>query len=208
MRSDFALVRSAPADLFVLGLRLSGRHCLLVGSGAELDRRIRAFLAADARVSVVSERPPESVRVLARSGATTLLERPFEEADLAGVWLAVLTDFDATLAAVLFRATEERRIFFCAVDQPDFCSFSHLAIARVSDVTVAVSTGGRAPALARRLREEMGRLLDESAIGPFVERLAALRERTASPDRRGVLGAAVARVRITGNLELPQDDET
>lgn len=205
MRSDFTPPRTPSPSNFVLGLRLSGRHCLVVGSGLELDRRIQALLAAEAAVEVVSERPTDATRALGASGAITLVERPFEDGDLDGVWLAVLTDLDAALAARMFRATDERRIFFCAVDQPDFCSFSHLAIARASDVTVAVSTNGRAPALARRLREELERLLTESNIGRFVERLAALRAKTVSAERRDVLGRAVAGVRITGNLELPEE---
>jgi siroheme synthase-like protein len=194
------------SDVFVLGLRLSSRHCLVVGSGEELDRRIQALAGAGALVRVVSAHPTDTARALAASGAITLAERSFEESDLDGVWLAVLTDLDAALAARMFGATEARRMFFCAIDQPSFCSFSHLAIARAADVTVAVSTNGRAPALARRLREEFERLLAESRITQFVDRLAVLREKTASADRRAELGKAVEGVRISGRLELPEDE--
>lgn len=194
------------SDVFVLGLRLSGRHCLVVGSGDEMDRRIATLIDAGAVVRVVSERPSEASRSHFAAGAIVLAERSFEEADLDGVWLAVLTDLDVALAARMFRATEERRLFFSAVDQPDFCTFFHLAIARAGDVTLAVATNGRAPALARRLREELERLLSASSVGPFVERLAALRERTPSAERSTVLGRAVERVRFTGRLEFPEDE--
>ena len=194
-------------DVFVAGLRLSGRPCLLVGSGLEVERRATALLAAGAVLRVVSERPSDALASLGASGTVELLARPFEESDLDGMWLAVLTDLDRALASRLFEATAARRLFFCAVDQPDFCTFSHLALARSGDVTLAVSTNGRAPALARRLREELERLLAESRLGPFVERLAELRERTPSAARATVLGRAVARLRFTGLLEVPEDDD-
>ena len=65
------------------------------------------------------------------SGAVTLAARPATEADLDGVWLAVLTDMDPALAERLSRAAEARRVFFCAVDQPGFGSFSHVCLDRV-----------------------------------------------------------------------------
>lgn len=195
------------SDVFVIGLRLSGRHCLVVGGGEEVDRRVTALREAGALLRVVSERPTEALAALAQSGAVELLERSFRETDLDGIWLAVLTDLDRAEAARIFAATTARHVFFCAIDQPDFCTFSHLALARSGDVTLAVSTNGRAPALARRLREELERLLAESRLGPFMERLSALRDRTPSSERRDVLGRAVSGVRLTGALEVPEDGE-
>ena len=90
-----------------------------------------------------------------------------------------------------FSTSPKRDGFLLRRDQPDFSNFSHLALARAGDVTLSISTNGRAPALARRLREELERVLGESNLIAFVERLARLRDRTPSVDRRDVLGAAV-----------------
>lgn len=119
------------------------------------------------------------------------------------MWLAVFTDQDRALAERIAALAEARRVFFCAVDQPEFGSFSHLALVRSGPVTVAISTNGRAPSLARRLREELARLFAEADLGAFAERIASLRDRTSSAERRAVVGEAVQDVHFTGNLALP-----
>jgi precorrin-2 dehydrogenase/sirohydrochlorin ferrochelatase len=172
------------SDVFPAGLRLTGLPCLVIGAGADAAARARS---------------------LGEAGAVVRVVQAFTDADLDGIWLAVLTDRDAALAERVFQAANTRRIFFCAVDQPEFCTFSHLALARSGDLTVGVTTNGKAPALARRLREELERLFSEADIGSFVARLAALRERTPPEGRRSVLGEAARGLRFTGKLDVPEE---
>ena len=189
--------------VFPIALLLEGRACLVVGSGPELLGRTRALLDAHAKPSVVSPTPSEEIRELARAGSIELHEREFRDDDLAGKWLAVLVDENATLAARMARIAEAQQTFFCAVDQPEHNSYSHMAQARAGLLTIAISTAGQAPALGRRLREELERLLTASQMTAFVDKLAALRAQTPSAARRQVLGAAVSGVRFEGELKLP-----
>jgi siroheme synthase-like protein len=138
---------------------------------------------------------------MAADGALALAMRGFEEQDLEDVWLAVLSDPEPALAATMAAAAAKHRVFFCAVDQPEHSTFFHPAVARSGPVVVAVSTSGTAPALSRRLREELERVLNDAEVGAFVESLVALRSRTPSAERKAVLGDAVANVRL-GALEL------
>ena len=140
---------------------------------------------------------------MAAEGSLALAMRGFEEQDLEEVWLAVLSDPDPDLAAKMAAAAEKHRIFFCAVDQPEHSTFFHPAVARSGPVLVAVSTSGAAPALSRRLREELERVMNDAEVGAFVEGLVALRARTPSEDRKTVLGDAVANIRL-GPLELSE----
>jgi precorrin-2 dehydrogenase/sirohydrochlorin ferrochelatase len=188
--------------VFPIALLLDGRACLVVGSSAEAAVRTRALLDARARPVVVCSKPDDDIRALAQSGQIELYEREFSDADLDGKWLAVLVDEDAVLAARMARLAETARVFFCAVDQPKLNSFAHMAQARAGLLTIAISTAGEAPALGRRLREELERLLVTSKMADFVERLAKLRAQTPSADRKRVLGAAVSGVRFTGELDL------
>jgi siroheme synthase (precorrin-2 oxidase/ferrochelatase) len=121
---------------------------------------------------------------------------------LHGKWLAVLVDANAPLAARMAQLAEVERVFFCAVDQPEHNSYSHMAQARAGLLTIAISTAGQAPALGRRLREEIERLLVAAKMSEFVEKLAALRQITPSNERRKVLGEAVSGVHFSGELKL------
>jgi precorrin-2 dehydrogenase len=191
-----------PRPVFPIALLLEGRACLVVGSGTELTSRTRALLDAHARPSVVSASPSEEIRALAQRGEVELHEREFSDTDLNDKWLAVLVDENAELAARMATLAERARVFFCAVDQPEHNSYAHMAQARAGLLTIAISTAGQAPALGRRLREELERLLTQSKLSAFVDRLAELRARTPSQERRRVLGAAVAGVRFSGEIEL------
>lgn len=188
--------------MFPVALVLAGRRVLVVGSGPELILRTRALREAQATPLVVSLAPSAEIRELAARREIELRERVFEDADLHGIWLAVLVDNDAALAARIATLAERNHVFFCAVDQPEHNSYAHMAQARAGLLTIAISTAGQAPALGRKLREELERVLSAAKMAEFVAELAELRARTASADRRSVLGAAVAGVRFTGELLL------
>ncbi|HYQ04112.1 MAG TPA: NAD(P)-dependent oxidoreductase [Polyangiaceae bacterium] len=188
--------------VFPVALLLRGRACLVVGSGSEVISRTQALLDALARPTVVSDQPSAELRALAASGSIELHERDFDDSDLQGKWLAVLVDANPELATRMARLADSNRVFFCAVDQPEHNSYAHMAQARAGLLTIAISTAGQAPALGRRLREELERLLTAANMSDFVKKLAQLRQNTPSHERRQVLGAAVAHVHFSGKLEL------
>jgi precorrin-2 dehydrogenase / sirohydrochlorin ferrochelatase len=188
--------------VFPIALLLKDRACLVVGSGPEVMSRTQALLDALARPTVVCSAPDQAVRSLAANGNIELHERDFIDSDLHGKWLAVLVDTNPTLAARMASMAETERVFFCAVDQPQHNSYAHMAQARAGLLTIAISTAGQAPALGRRLREEIQRLLSAANMSAFVENLAVLRQNTPSSERKRVLGEAVAGVHFSGKLEL------
>lgn len=192
-------------DVFPIGLKLDGLPCLVVGSGEEAPRRAEALFRAGARVTAVSGSPPADLAAMEARGELVLARRAFVESDFEGVWLAVLTDLNAPLAERMQREAARRRTFFCAVDQPAYSTYSHPALVREGPLVVAVSTSGRAPALARRLKEELARLFAEAGIQKFIDRLAELRAATPSAERRETLGRAVSAVRFTGKVEIPEE---
>jgi precorrin-2 dehydrogenase/sirohydrochlorin ferrochelatase len=188
--------------IFPIALLLEGRACLVVGSGPEVTSRSQALIDAHARPVVVSSAPNATIRAMAERGSIELHEREFADDDMSGKWLAVLVDENATLAARMSRLAEANRVFFCAVDQPEHNSYAHMAQARAGLLTIAISTAGQAPALGRRLREEIERLLGAANAAQFVDKLAALRRSTPSSERKRVLGEAVAGVHFSGELKL------
>jgi precorrin-2 dehydrogenase/sirohydrochlorin ferrochelatase len=185
---------------YLISLSLQGRLCLVVGAGAEAVLRARNLLESGARVLVVAR--DDATTAEAFPDGVTVEARPFRESDLDGAWLVVQVTQDAALASELGRLCEQRRLFFCAVDQPRNSSYSHLALASAGPLTIAIGTEGQAPALARRLREELSRLLDEAGATEEVARLAALRIAMPEGERKEALGRAVADVHFTGVLRF------
>lgn len=189
---------------YPLNLLLQDRQCVVVGGGTEAALRVGNLLEAGARVLLVGEETTPGLELLS-SPRLRVEVRPFEERDLEGAWLVVQTTLDAGLARRVGACCEERRIFFCAVDQPECSSYAHLALARAGALTVAIGTEGRAPALGRKLREEISRLLVEAGAAEELERLAALRDATPARERRETLARAVSDVHFTGALRFRKE---
>ena len=108
--------------------------------------------------------PPTCPPALDRSAVVEVRERPFEPADLDGARLVVTATGRADVDAAVAAAATAAGIWVNAADQPDDCSFILPAIARNGPLTVAVSTGGASPALARRLRDRAGALLTDDVV--------------------------------------------
>ncbi|HET9929820.1 MAG TPA: NAD(P)-dependent oxidoreductase [Polyangiaceae bacterium] len=187
---------------FPLALHLDDKPCLVVGSDVEARDRAAALRDAGALVEIIAQTPCPELVELAATRSVRLEQREFSPDDLNGKWLAVLVDRNNELGARLAALCDDRRILFCAVDQQQKNSFSHMALVRRGVITIAISTMGRVPALGRRLREELERVFDESGLAAFADRLAALRDATPPEKRRTVLGEVTRAVRFEGRLKL------
>jgi uroporphyrin-III C-methyltransferase / precorrin-2 dehydrogenase / sirohydrochlorin ferrochelatase len=157
------------APLLPLFVKLAGRDVLVVGGGAMAAVRVRQLAEAGARVTVVA---PE-VRDDVAAHAAEVRRRPFRGGDLEGAWLAVAAATPEVNRDVA-RAAEARRILVNAVDDPEHATAYTAGVVRRGEATVAVSTGGRAPALAGLLREAIDALLPADA-GAWVETAEAER---------------------------------
>ena len=150
-------------------LNLRGRRAVVVGGGAVAEQKVLGLLDAGAHVTVVSHETTSRLEDLAAQGAIEVRRRPYRGGDLAGARLAIAATDDRAVNAAVWTEAEEAGIPLNAVDDLDHCSFIAPAIHREGDVTVAVSTSGKSPALAVRLRDRIARL-----IGPAEARLCDL----------------------------------
>lgn len=158
-------------DLFPVFLKLAGRPVLVVGGGPVATSKLEALRRAGAAITVVAPRVSPVIR---RAGAR-VLRRAFRASDLNGQWLVVSAATAAVNRAVA-RAAARRRIFVNAVDDPASASAYLGGVVRRDGVTIAVSTGGHAPALAGLLREGIDDLLPDD-LRRWLTRARSLRRR-------------------------------
>jgi uroporphyrin-III C-methyltransferase/precorrin-2 dehydrogenase/sirohydrochlorin ferrochelatase len=134
--------------MFPAFLDLKGRKVLVVGGGAVAAGKIESLLAAGARVSVVA---PDVRPEIERAGVE-VVRREFRDADVDGAWWVVAAA-PPEVNRLVSVAAEARRVFVNAVDDPQHATAYLGGVVRRDGVTVAISTDGRAPALAGLLRE-------------------------------------------------------
>ena len=136
--------------MYPVFLKLHGRRVVLVGGGRVAAGKLDGLLAAGAQVTVVA---PDIRSELERSGVT-LVRRAFEAADLDGAWYVVAAA-PADVNRQVGAAADARRVFVNAVDDPAQATAYLGGVVRRAGVTIAISTEGRAPALAGLLREAL-----------------------------------------------------
>lgn len=141
---------------YPVALELSGRRCVVTGGGREAEGKARALLEADADVVVIAPHLSEGVNALVRRGEVTHIPRRYQRGDLAGAFLVIAADSDRAIRAAVFAEAEAERVLCNAVDDVEHCHFAVPSIVRRGELLLAISTGGRAPALAKRLRRRLG----------------------------------------------------
>jgi siroheme synthase-like protein len=160
--------------LFPLFLKLGGRKVVVVGGGAVATAKVKALRGAGAAVTVVAPEISAELAALADRGEIAAVRRAFAPADLDGAWLVVAAVPPAVARAVA-EAAEPARLFVLAVDDTAATSAYGAGTLTRGGVTIAVSTGGRAPALAGLLREGLEAVLphDLQAWADVAERARA-----------------------------------
>lgn len=147
------------ASLLPLFLKLGGKRVLVVGAGSVAERKIEALLEVGARVRVVAPEATEGVELLAHEGRVEWHARPFDETDADDTWLVFAATSDAGTQARVAHATDARRVFCVAVDDKANASAYSGALVRRPPFTIAISSGGAAPALTRLVREVVEHVL-------------------------------------------------
>lgn len=136
-------------------LDLDGRRCLVFGGGATAEEKVRGLLEAGAAVTVVAASVTPGLGDLGSAGAVSVIHRDYTEGDLDGAFLAIAATGDRSLNARIHAEASAGRVLLNAVDDVEHCDFAAPAIVRSGALALAISTGGKAPALARRLREQL-----------------------------------------------------
>jgi len=149
---------------FPLFLSLQGRRTLVVGGTDHAARKVELLLNAGAQVSLIAETVTGEIAQLIADARICWAGRTFDEADLVGVALVIVATEDEALQTRVSQCAQAQCVPVNVVDRPALSSFIMPAIVDRGPITIAISTGGLAPALARKLRAEIERALP-AAIG-------------------------------------------
>ena len=160
---------------YPLFAEVRGRSCVVIGGGLIAQRKATTLLEYGAQVTVVSPSITKRLAAYATQGRIRHIARRFRPADLQGAWLVYASTNDQRINELVFRSATARRIWTNVVDQKPLCSFIAPAILRRGPLTVAVSTGGASPSIAKKVRSDIGRMIG-AEYTPMLNLLAGLRD--------------------------------
>ena len=180
---------AAAPRYFPITLRLDDARVVVVGGGEIAARKIRLLLRAGPRIDIVSRALNAELQGLRADGAVAHLAAEFEPSQLEGARLVIAATDDKALNRVVAAEARARNIPVNVVDDPEPSTFITPAIIERPPLTLAISTGGAAPVLARRLRERLEAELPQS-YGDLAAYTQSRRDRVKSvldqPKRRAL----------------------
>jgi precorrin-2 dehydrogenase/sirohydrochlorin ferrochelatase len=188
-------------------LDIRGRPAVVVGGDVVGAEKVAALAASGANVTVIAADACDELRTLAERGAVTLREKAYAPGDLKGAFVVVAAvTHDPALVEAIWAETQERGQLVNIVDVPERCTFILPSILRRGQLTIAVSTEGASPSLAKRIRQQLEALFPP-AYDAYLRLAAAarahLRARGVSYARRddffGHFFASDALARLTTN---------
>jgi len=154
---------------------LQGKKALVVGGGKVAQRKIETLLEYGASVQVVARELTAELEELRNAGRIKFLGGEFAEAFLEGAYVVFAATDDASLNRRVSRAAQQRGLLVNAVDQPADCNFIVPSVLSRGDLLIAVSTSGKSPAFARKVRLELERNFGEE-YGSFLNLMGNLRK--------------------------------
>ncbi len=181
---------------YPIGLDISGKRCLVIGGGEVGERKAERLLEFGARVAVVSRELTPTLARLRKNGVIEHIPEDYERKHLNGAFLVIGATDNRDVNDTIFRDARERGVLANIVDDPERCDFVLPALCKQGELIITVATGGKSPALAKKLRKDL-----EQLYGPEYEVLLKIMgqirgriiERGESPDEnRKIFEAIVA----------------
>lgn len=160
-------------------VQLDGKKVLVVGGGTVAERKIETLLEYGAELQVISQELTPRLRRYREVGKIGFLGQEFNEDCLEGAFMVIAATDDPHLNHQVSEKAKKRGLLVNAVDQPSDCNFILPSVLRRGDLLIAVSTSGKSPALAKKLREALEERFGDE-YGSFLVLMGRLREQILS----------------------------
>lgn len=151
--------------LYPIFLKTASLRILIVGGGNVGTEKVSFLLknSPSAQVTVLAKEVSEEIYAL-RSNHTqlTIIEKPFTPEDINGYQLCIAGTADTTLNLLVAQAAKKQKILVNVADTPELCDFYLGGVVTKGDLKIAISTNGKSPTLAKRLRQMFEEIIPDS----------------------------------------------
>jgi len=164
---------------YPVNLDIQNRNCLVVGGGSVGTRKVTTLLNCSAQVTVVSPEATARLLEMAASGSIELKKRAFRPSDLDGMFLVVGATDNEDLNREIHKGAERLGLLCNIADRPEACNFILPSIVNRGDLIIAISTSGKSPAFAKKLRKELEKKFGKE-YAAFLKLMGAIRKKLLS----------------------------
>lgn len=161
--------------LFPIFISLAGKNCLVIGGGQVAERKVSDLFNCDANVTVISPEAGDKISQWSSQGLISWQARECIDSDLDNVFMVFVATNDVLVNKRIVEQCRQRGILVNAVDDPPNCDFYVPAVVRRNSLVLGISTEGKSPMFARKLRKQLEELIGEEH-GQFVDILGEQRD--------------------------------
>ena len=166
---------------YPVNLDIRNRKCLVVGGGAVGTRKVMTLLDCGAKVTVVSTDVAEKLQELSDSDIIKLEKRPFQISDLDEMFLVMGATDNQEINREIHSEAERLGILCNIADRPEDCNFILPAIVNRGDLIIAISTSGKSPAFAKKMRKDLEKKFG-TEYAEFLKLMGEIRNKLLSED--------------------------
>lgn len=188
---------------FPVSFDVRDRRCVVLGGDREASDKAQRLLRAGARVQIVAEAVEPELAALAGEGALGWAARSWTPKDLVGAFAVIVAPDERASADEVAARRDQLGYLLCVVDAPEPSDFASPALLRAGDLTITLSTGGRAPALVSRLRRELEGAIATPRMAEFLDALAARRDAAPEGARGRVGKESIEGFRVEARVTYP-----
>ena len=156
-------------------INLTGKKCVVIGGGCVAARKIKMLLEFDARVIAITPNIGHELQNLSGNKNLRIIHRKYQPGDLEGAHLVISASGNTHVNTEVMREIKERSGLLNIVDNPLESSFIFPAYVKKDNLTIAISTGGRSPALARKIKSIMQKEFDGEEA-PMLDLISEIRQ--------------------------------
>ena len=164
---------------YPVNLDIKNRKCLVVGGGSVGTRKVITLLDCGAIVTVISPDAAEKLLELAGNGSIRWEKRSYLASDLDGMFLVIGATDDEELNRQISADAEKLNMLCNIADRPEVCNFILPAIVNRGDLVISISTSGKSPAFAKKLRKQLEKQFGVE-YAEFLRLMGAIREKLLS----------------------------
>lgn len=161
---------------YPINLDVRNKNCLVVGGGSVGTRKALTLVKCGANVTIISPDASEKLEKLAESGIVNLEKRKYMPGDLQGMFLVLSAADNNSVNEMVYKDAAALDILCNIADIPKACNFTLPSVINQGDLTIALSTSGKSPALSRKLRIELEKMFGKE-YSVSLELMGAIREK-------------------------------
>ncbi|MBC2695947.1 MAG: bifunctional precorrin-2 dehydrogenase/sirohydrochlorin ferrochelatase [Desulfobacteraceae bacterium] len=164
---------------YPVNLDIQNRKCLVVGGGSVSNRKVMTLLECGAVVTVVSPDVAEELLELVEKKMIELRRRPYESSDIDGMFLVIGATDNEELNWQINKDAERQNKLCNIADRPEACNFILPSIVNRGNLVIAISTSGKSPAFAKKMRQDLEKEFGEE-YDEFLQLMGAIRKKALS----------------------------